>query len=97
MHLRNSNAIGWLALSRRSYRWENASTTILPRDVSAHSHSPSAASLRRQRSLIANSSIFAVLLVAAIFAAFHAVLLLRQVHGAEIVELLKGASPPSCA
>src|SRR6202000_313817 len=49
----------------------------------------SAASL--QRSLIANSPLFILLLAAAIFAAFHAVLLLRHLHGSEILELLKGA------
>ena len=55
------------------------------------SSQPERSAASRQRSLIANSTIFIVLLVAAIFAAFHAILLLRQLHGAEIVELLKGA------
>jgi NitT/TauT family transport system permease protein len=88
--LRNSNAIGWLhdktivPLGERLYHGLAARRlrTIARPERSAAS---------RQRSLITNSTIFIALLVAAIFAAFHAVLLLRQLHGAEILELLKGA------
>ncbi|HEX4582940.1 MAG TPA: ABC transporter permease subunit, partial [Acidobacteriaceae bacterium] len=88
--LRHSNAIGWLhdrtivPLGERIYH------DLAARRLRALARpEPSAAS--RQRSLIANSTIFIALLAAAIFAAFHAVLLLRQLHGAEILELLKGA------
>jgi NitT/TauT family transport system permease protein len=88
--LRNSNAIGWLH-----------SRTVVPFGERIY-HSLAARRLRRleqpertaasrQRSLIANSTIFITLLIAATFAAVHAILLLRQVHGAEILELLKGA------
>jgi NitT/TauT family transport system permease protein len=88
--LRNSNAIGWLhdqtivPLGERIYHGLAARRlrTLAQPERSAAS---------RQRSLITNSTIFIALLVAAIFAAFHAVLLLRQVHGAEFLELLKSA------
>jgi NitT/TauT family transport system permease protein len=52
---------------------------------------PPRSAASRQRSLIANSTIFAALLIGAIFAAIHAILLLRQLHGHDLIELLKGA------
>jgi NitT/TauT family transport system permease protein len=88
--LRNSNAISWLheqtivPLGERIYHGLAARRLrVLAR--------PERSAASRQCSLITNSTLFIVLLVAAIFAAFHAVLLLRHLHGAEIVELLKGA------
>ncbi|HEX6772212.1 MAG TPA: ABC transporter permease subunit, partial [Acidobacteriaceae bacterium] len=88
--LRNSNAIGWLhdrtvvPLGERIYH-----------GLAARRHrmlaQPERSAASRQRSLIANSTIFGALLIAAIFAAVHAILLLRHVHGTEILELLKGA------
>ena len=88
--LRNSNAIGWLHQQTIVPLGERIYHNLAARRLRALAR-PERSVASRQRSLIANSSIFAVLLVAAIFAAFHAVLLLRQLHGAEIVELLKGA------
>jgi NitT/TauT family transport system permease protein len=88
--LRNSNAIGWLHQQTIVPLGERIYHNLAARRLRALAQ-PERSVASRQRSLIANSSIFAVLLVAAIFAAFHAVLLLRQLHGAEIVELLKGA------
>jgi NitT/TauT family transport system permease protein len=88
--LRNSNAIGWLheqtivPLGERIYHGLAARRL---RNLAQ----PERSAASRQRSLITNSTIFIALLVAAIFAAFHALLLLRQVHRAEILELLKGA------
>ena len=86
--LQNSNALGWL----RQVTFAPASERIY------------AALARRQRELVARpiheprkrSQLGAVLLIAATtllvaFAAFRALELLRYVHGAEIVELLKGA------
>jgi NitT/TauT family transport system permease protein len=88
--LRNSNAIGWLHEHTVVPLGERIYHGLAARRLRALARpEPSAAS--RQRSLITNSTIFVALLVAAIFAAFHAVLLLRQLHGAEILELLKGA------
>ena len=88
--LRNSNAIGWLhqrtvvPFGERIYRSLAARRSRLLAQ-------PERSAASRQRSLIANSTIFVALLIAAIFAAAHAILLLRQVHGAEILELLEGA------
>lgn len=88
--LRNSNVIGWLhdrtivPLGERIY---NRLAVLRLRRLAQPE--PSAAS--RQRSLIANSTIFIVLFIAAIFAATHAILLLRQLDGGEILNLLKGA------
>jgi NitT/TauT family transport system permease protein len=88
--LRNSNAIAWLHDKTLMPLGERIYHDLAARRLRALARpEPSAAS--RQRSLIANSTIFIALLAAAIFAAFHAVLLLRQLHGAEILELLKGA------
>jgi NitT/TauT family transport system permease protein len=88
--LRNSNAIGWLhdrtvvPLGERIYH-------SLAARRSRMLAQPERSAASRQRSLIANTTIFIALLLAAIFAAVHAILLLRHVHGAEILELLKGA------
>jgi NitT/TauT family transport system permease protein len=88
--LRNSNAIGWLHQRTVVPLGERIYHGLAVRRLRALARpEPTAAS--RQRSLIANSSIFIALLAAAIFAAFHAILLLRQLHGAEILELFKGA------
>jgi NitT/TauT family transport system permease protein len=86
--LRNSNALAWL----RGVTVEPASERIY------------AGLARRQRELIARpthaprqrSKLAMVVLIAAVtllvgFAAFRALVLLRQVQGAEFVELLKGA------
>ena len=88
--LRNSNAIGWvrdrtlLPMGERIYAGLAARRL---RVLAQPERSPAA----RQRSLVVNSLLFAVLLLVALFAAFHAILLLRQLHGSEILELLKGA------
>ena len=88
--LRNSNAIGWLHDRTLVPLGERIYHGLAVRRLRALARpEPSAAS--RQRSLIANTSIFIALLIAAIFAAFHAVLLLRHLHGPEILELFKGA------
>ena len=88
--LRNSNAIGWLHEQTIMPLGERIYHGLAARRLRALARPErSAASL--QRSLIANSTLFILLLAAAIFAAFHAVLLLRHLHGAEILELLKGA------
>ena len=86
--LRNSNALAWL----RGVTVEPASERIY------------AGLARRQRELIARpthaprqrSKLAAVMLITAVallvgFAAFRALVLLRQVQGAQFVELLKGA------
>jgi NitT/TauT family transport system permease protein len=88
--LRNSNAIGWVH-----------DHTLVPAGERIYRHlaaqrvrrllQPPRSAASRQRSLIANSTIFAALLIGAIFAASHAILLLRQLHGRDLIELLKGA------
>jgi NitT/TauT family transport system permease protein len=88
--LRNSNAIGWLHEQTIAPLGERIYHGLAVRRLRALAR-PERSAASRQRSLITNSTIFIVLLAAAIFAAFHAVLLLRQLHGAEILELLKGA------
>jgi NitT/TauT family transport system permease protein len=88
--LRNSNAISWLHEQTILPLGERIYHGLATRRLRALAR-PERSAASRQRSLIANSTLFIVLLAAAIFAAFHAVLLLRQLHGAEILELLKGA------
>ena len=88
--LRNSNAISWLHEQTILPLGERIYHGLAVRRLRALAR-PERSAASRQRSLIANSTLFIVLLAAAIFAAFHAVLLLRQLHGAEILELLKGA------
>jgi NitT/TauT family transport system permease protein len=88
--LRNSNAIGWLHQRTVVPLGERIYHGLAVRRLRALAR-PERSDASRQRSLIANSSIFIALLAAAIFAAFHAILLLRQLHGAEILELFKGA------
>jgi NitT/TauT family transport system permease protein len=88
--LRNSNAIGWLHARTVVPLGERIYHGLAMRRLRELAR-PERSDASRQRSLIANSSIFIALLAAAIFAAFHAILLLRQLHGAEILELLKGA------
>jgi NitT/TauT family transport system permease protein len=88
--LRNSNAIGWLHKQTVVPLGERIYQGLAARRLRALAQ-PERSDASRQRSLIANSSIFIALLAAAIFAAFHAILLLRHLHGAEILELLKGA------
>jgi NitT/TauT family transport system permease protein len=89
--LRNSNAIGWLHARTVVPLGERIYHGLAARRLRALAR-PERSDASRQRSLIANSSIFIALLAAAIFAAFHAILLLRHLHGAEILELLKGAA-----
>jgi NitT/TauT family transport system permease protein len=89
--LRNSNAIGWLHARTVVPLGERIYQGLAARRLRALAR-PERSDASRQRSLIANSSIFIALLAAAIFAAFHAILLLRHLHGAEILELLKGAA-----
>jgi NitT/TauT family transport system permease protein len=88
--LRNSNAIGWVHDHTVVPAGERIYRHLAALRVRRLSEPPRSAA-SRQRSLIANSTIFAALLVAAIFAAFHAILLLRQLHGHDLIELLKGA------
>jgi NitT/TauT family transport system permease protein len=88
--LRNSNAISWLHEQTILPLGERIYHGLAVRRLRALAR-PERSAASRQRSLITNSTFFIVLLAAAIFAAFHAVLLLRQLHGAEILELLKGA------
>jgi NitT/TauT family transport system permease protein len=88
--LRNSNAIGWLHDRTLVPLGERIYHGLAVRRLRALAR-PERSAASRQRSLIANSSIFIALLIAAIFAAFHAVLLLRHLHGSEILELFKGA------
>jgi NitT/TauT family transport system permease protein len=89
--LRNSNAIGWLHARTVVPLGERIYQGLAARRLRALAR-PERSDASRQRSLIANSSIFIALLAAAIFAAFHAILLLRHLHGAEILEVLKGAA-----
>ena len=88
--LRNSNAISWLHEQTILPLGERIYHGLALRRLRALAR-PERSAASRQRSLITNSTLFIVLLAAAIFAAFHAVLLLRQLDGAEILELLKGA------
>ena len=87
--LQNSNALGWLKQVTFAPTWERIYCGI---------------ARRKQRQFIARpiherrqpSQLAAVMLISAVtllvgFAAFRALGLLRQVHGAEVVELLKGA------
>ncbi|HZD77979.1 MAG TPA: ABC transporter permease subunit [Acidobacteriaceae bacterium] len=88
--LRNSNALGWLHTHTVVPLGERIYHGLAVRRLRSLAQ-PERSEASRQRSVIANSSIFIALLAAAIFAAFHAVLLLRQLHGSEILELFKGA------
>jgi NitT/TauT family transport system permease protein len=88
--LRNSNAISWLHQQTIVPLGERIYHGLAARHLRSLAR-PQRSAAARQRSLITHSTIFLALLVAAIFAAFHAVLLLRHLHGAEILELLKGA------
>jgi NitT/TauT family transport system permease protein len=88
--LRNSNAIGWLHDHTVVPLGERLYSQLAARRLRRLTQ-PESSAASRQRSLIANSTIFAALLIAAIFAAAHAILLLRQLHGGEILELLEGA------
>jgi NitT/TauT family transport system permease protein len=88
--LRNSNAIGWLHDRTIVPLGERINHGLAARRLRTLAR-PERSAASRQRSLVTNSTIFLALLIAAIFAAFHAVLLLRQLHGAEILQLLKGA------
>ncbi len=88
--LRNSNAISWLHQQTIVPLGERIYHGLAARRLRSLAR-PQRSAAARQRSLITHSTIFLALLVAAIFAAFHAVLLLRHLHGAEILELLKGA------
>ena len=88
--LRNSNAIGWVHEHTVVPAGERIYRSLAERRVRRQAEPPRSAAAR-QRSLIANTTIFVALLAAAIFAAVHAVLLLRQLHGHDLVELLKGA------
>jgi NitT/TauT family transport system permease protein len=88
--LRNSDAIGWLHDRTLVPLGERIYHGLAERRLRSLAQ-PARSAASRQRSLIANSTVFIALLVAAIFAAFHAVLLLRHLHGAQILELLKGA------
>jgi NitT/TauT family transport system permease protein len=88
--LRHSNAIGWV----RDRTLVPAGERIYARLAAQRLRSaarPEPTPNARQRSLLVNSLIFTALLIAALVAAFHAVLLLRQLHGGEILQLLKGA------
>jgi NitT/TauT family transport system permease protein len=88
--LRNSNALGWMHDHTIVPAGERIYRHLASQRVRRLSQPPRSAA-SRQRSLIANSTIFAALLIGAIFAAFHAILLLRQLHGHDLIELLKGA------
>jgi NitT/TauT family transport system permease protein len=88
--LRNSNAIGWMHDHTIVPAGERIYRHLAAQRVRRLSQPPRSAA-SRQRSLIANSTIFAALLIGAIFAAIHAILLLRQLHGHDLIELLKGA------
>ncbi|MDQ1693316.1 MAG: NitT/TauT family transport system permease protein [Acidobacteriaceae bacterium] len=88
--LRNSNAIGWMHDHTVVPAGERIYRHLAAQRVRRLSQPPRSAA-SRQRSLIANSTIFAALLIGAIFAAIHAILLLRQLHGHDLIELLKGA------
>ena len=89
--LRNSNAIGWLhertvvPLGERIYHGLAARRLARSRPAGAQRRVASA--LAHHQQLHLHRACWSL----AIFAAFHAVLLLRQLHGAEILELLKGA------
>ena len=86
--LRNSNALAWL----RGVTVEPASERIYAglarrrRELIAH---PTHAARKRSKLAVVMLITAATLLVG--FAAFRALVLLRQVQGAELVELLKGA------
>jgi len=88
--LRNSNAIGWV----RNHTLVPASERIYARLAASRLRvvgRPEPTPAARQRSFLVNSLLFSGLLIAALIAAFHAILLLRQLHSGEILQLLKGA------
>jgi NitT/TauT family transport system permease protein len=88
--IRHSNVLGRLHASTVVPVGERIYHNLAARRLRALSR-PERTAASRQRSLITNSTVFAALLITAIFAAFHAILLLRQLHGHDFVELLKGA------
>ncbi len=88
--LRNSNALGWVRERTIAPLGERVYHSFAVRRLRTL-HRPERTAAARQRSLLVNSAVFAVVLVVALIAAFHAVLLLREVHGHDLLELLKGA------
>ena len=88
--LRNSNALGWIRDRTLVPFGELIYMRLAARNLRAAGHAePSPAA--RQRSLLVNSLLFAAVLIGTLIAAFHAIGLLRQLHGAAILQLLKGA------
>ncbi len=88
--LRNSNAIGWVRERTIVPLGESLYAGLAARRNKALQR-PAPTPAARQRSLLMNGLIFSVLLLVALIAAFHAIGLLRQQHGADILQLLKGA------
>jgi len=87
--LQNSNALGWLKQVTFAPAWERIYCGIARRKQRQFTARP----IHEARN---PSRLGAVLLISAVtllvgFAAFRALGLLRQVHGAEVIELLKGA------
>lgn len=88
--LRNSNAIGWLhhrtlrPLGERIY-------TGLARRKERRLASAASSAVRERKSLITGSILLTLVLALSVFAAVHALLLLRQVQAGEFLQLLKGA------
>jgi NitT/TauT family transport system permease protein len=88
--LRNSNAIGWL--KQRTLDPLSESIYIgLARRKQRHLSSAASSVGRERRNLIVGSVLLTLVLALAVFAAVHALLLLRQVEPGEFLQLLKGA------
>jgi NitT/TauT family transport system permease protein len=86
--LRNSNAIGWVTDRTFSPLGERIYAGLARRK---QRRSQAASGPRERKRFITTSILLTLVLVVAVFAAGHALLLLRQVHAGEFVQLLKGA------
>jgi NitT/TauT family transport system permease protein len=86
--LQNSQAVAWLkeATLVPASEWIYAGLARRQREqIARPTHTP------RTRSTLGTVVLIVTLVAVVVFAAFRALLLLRGIHGAEIVELLKGA------
>ena len=88
--LRNSNALTWMRNHTLVPVSERIYAGLAARRLrTAPRAEPTARA--RQRSLITNVLVLGFLLAVTLFAAFHAMLLLRELHGRDLLELLQGA------
>jgi NitT/TauT family transport system permease protein len=89
--LRNSTAIAWVRDRTFSPLGERIYSGLAQRKQRRLQAAPGTSGRRERKTFITASILLTLVLVLAVFAAGHALLLLRQVHAGEFVQLLKGA------